>query len=48
MNGFTKKIPAFATTASIDPNFLIASFRNFLRRFKLTYVAIDQSKVIGS
>jgi hypothetical protein len=29
VNGFTKKMPAFVTTASIEPNFLIASSATF-------------------
>src|SRR6266404_7243691 len=29
VNGFTRKIPAFATTASIEPNFLKASSATF-------------------
>ena len=48
VNGLTRKMPAFATTASIEPNFLIASIRNFLRGFELTYVAVDQGEMIGS
>ena len=46
VNGFTTKMPAFATTASIEPKLLDREFCNFLRGFKLTYVAIDQSEMI--